>query len=529
LQEEESLGRASYLLGDGPTQRFARLGTTANGSGDGFFVQDRRGNVAEIADIKLGNSLAKYTYDGFGNTTTVSEATVHGRQTTRNGFGFTGLRQGPAGTTQAHWRSYDSTSGTWQQEDPISFSAGDANIRRYVGNDPVNYTDPSGLDSWWDDTWLVRGADRTWDTIQWPLGNDKESKRGREIDQDRKDLDIGKNDKRIGATGFWSGSVEGAEASYEEAKAARLRKVDQIADQIVKAGELHDKAAGYVGDLISGDRKILDDAQSVVKGHLHLMGRLATDQQGIVDDVVGAAAKLAQAEIDRFNKDPGGYLIDRGLDVLIAIASGRALQALLGPNCFPAGTLVGTESGLKPIEEILANDLVWAFDHIANSWKLRSVVETFSRIHAGHFIRTLIEGESIECTLHHPWWIVRGEQLDSRPRPDHVPRNPEEYQGEGRWVDAIDLRVGDMVILRSGKQASISEISVFSAQQMVYNFHVEELQCYAVGYAQILVHNNSYLLNNKSIAGKSPSRIRSDIPKDWKLHEAKGHGWKLVD
>jgi RHS repeat-associated protein len=154
LQEEESLGRASYLLGDGPTQRFARLtgipsdapDGKGNGSGDGFFVQDRRGNIAEVEDIKLGNSLAKYSYDGFGNTTSAQTATVNTRQTTRNGFGFTGLRQGPGGTTQAHWRSYDSTSGTWQQEDPISFSAGDANIRRYVGNDPVNYTDVSGLE-----------------------------------------------------------------------------------------------------------------------------------------------------------------------------------------------------------------------------------------------------------------------------------------------------------------------------------------------------------------------------------------------
>ena len=29
--------------------------------------------------------------------------------------------------------------------DPIKFDAGDPNIFRYVGNDPVNWTDPSGL------------------------------------------------------------------------------------------------------------------------------------------------------------------------------------------------------------------------------------------------------------------------------------------------------------------------------------------------------------------------------------------------
>lgn len=32
--------------------------------------------------------------------------------------------------------------------DPIKFDAGDPNIFRYVGNDPINLTDPWGLDGW---------------------------------------------------------------------------------------------------------------------------------------------------------------------------------------------------------------------------------------------------------------------------------------------------------------------------------------------------------------------------------------------
>jgi hypothetical protein len=41
--------------------------------------------------------------------------------------------------------SYDPTIGRWTQEDPIAFEGGDANLYRYVGNDPVNATDPTGL------------------------------------------------------------------------------------------------------------------------------------------------------------------------------------------------------------------------------------------------------------------------------------------------------------------------------------------------------------------------------------------------
>ena len=44
---------------------------------------------------------------------------------------------------RARW--YDGETGRFVSEDPISFSAGDTNVNRYVGNGPVNETDPSGL------------------------------------------------------------------------------------------------------------------------------------------------------------------------------------------------------------------------------------------------------------------------------------------------------------------------------------------------------------------------------------------------
>lgn len=44
-------------------------------------------------------------------------------------------------------RWYDPTVGTWIGEDPTEFGPGDANLKRYVGNDPVNNTDPTGLDA----------------------------------------------------------------------------------------------------------------------------------------------------------------------------------------------------------------------------------------------------------------------------------------------------------------------------------------------------------------------------------------------
>jgi hypothetical protein len=44
---------------------------------------------------------------------------------------------------------YDPSVGVWLEEDPELFKAGDANLERYVGNDPTNGTDPSGLAPWY--------------------------------------------------------------------------------------------------------------------------------------------------------------------------------------------------------------------------------------------------------------------------------------------------------------------------------------------------------------------------------------------
>jgi hypothetical protein len=45
-----------------------------------------------------------------------------------------------------HWRWYNPTNGQWTTEDPWGLKAGDANFRRYAGNNGANSTDPSGLE-----------------------------------------------------------------------------------------------------------------------------------------------------------------------------------------------------------------------------------------------------------------------------------------------------------------------------------------------------------------------------------------------
>ncbi|WP_333033329.1 MULTISPECIES: RHS repeat-associated core domain-containing protein [unclassified Microcoleus] len=44
------------------------------------------------------------------------------------------------------FRDYDAVAGKWTAKDPIGFAGGDGNLYGYIVNEPVNLTDPSGLD-----------------------------------------------------------------------------------------------------------------------------------------------------------------------------------------------------------------------------------------------------------------------------------------------------------------------------------------------------------------------------------------------
>lgn len=101
--------------------------------------------------------------------------------------------------------------------------------------------------------------------------------------------------------------------------------------------------------------------------------------------------------------------------------------------------------------------------------------------------------ETIEATVLHPFWVVRGEELDDRPRREHLATVPDDSTTPGRWVDAGDLRAGDMLLLRNGHIVPVRGVRIRPYDGDVYNFEVDEHHCYAVGWNGALVHNNNGL------------------------------------
>jgi RHS repeat-associated protein len=112
-------------------------------------LADHLGSIRDIADFNESTGITAIanhrTYDSFGKL----------RQETGTAdiqFGYTGkLYEKRTGLQNNLNRWYDPNLGKWISQDPIGFSAGDANLYRYVGNKPTNATDPSGLaETWWE-------------------------------------------------------------------------------------------------------------------------------------------------------------------------------------------------------------------------------------------------------------------------------------------------------------------------------------------------------------------------------------------
>jgi RHS repeat-associated protein len=99
-----------------------------------YLIQDERGSVVAITN-SAGAVTNINTYDAYG----APGATNVGR------FQYTGqMWLGEIARYHYRARAYDPGTGRFHQADPIGFGGG-MNIYAYVANDPVNFTDPLGL------------------------------------------------------------------------------------------------------------------------------------------------------------------------------------------------------------------------------------------------------------------------------------------------------------------------------------------------------------------------------------------------
>lgn len=112
--------------------------TPGNGTAHEVYA-GRQGSIAKVVDTSTGLVVAEYGYDVFG----LQSVTIDAAEQL---FGYTGRPyDAESGLNYFRSRYLSPDAGRFIQADPIEFDGGSLNIYAYVGNNPQNFTDPSGL------------------------------------------------------------------------------------------------------------------------------------------------------------------------------------------------------------------------------------------------------------------------------------------------------------------------------------------------------------------------------------------------
>jgi len=116
------------------------LARTSSGGTTAWYLPDKLGSVRDIVS-PTGTELDHVVYDSFGTVLTETNATNGDR------FKYAGMEFDSAiGQYYDRARYYDSVTGRFMGQDPMGFGAGYMNLYSYVGNDPVDEMDYSGLE-----------------------------------------------------------------------------------------------------------------------------------------------------------------------------------------------------------------------------------------------------------------------------------------------------------------------------------------------------------------------------------------------
>ena len=167
----------------------------------------------------------------------------------------------------------------------------------------------------------------------------------------------------------------------------------------------------------------------------------------------------------------GQFFADLFTVGLEAVAFGGAAKGLRNAEtaswCFVAGTLVATEDGQKPIEEIQAGDKVLSENPETGEVAYKTVEETYEN-ETTELVHVFVNGEEIITTPSHPFYVPKL-----------------------GWTLAIKLRAGDILVLSNGEYVVVEAIQheLLESPIKVYNFEVEDFHTYFVGESSVLVHN----------------------------------------
>jgi RHS repeat-associated protein len=135
-----------YLQADAVDQVLAdeQVSNSGQASNVLWLLPDNEGSIKGIVSYDPSENVATVVnhivYNSFGSVTSQTDAAINEL------YGYAGQISLPSpGLVQSGARIYDTATGSWMTQDPSGLGP-DTNPYRYCGNDPIDETDPSGLE-----------------------------------------------------------------------------------------------------------------------------------------------------------------------------------------------------------------------------------------------------------------------------------------------------------------------------------------------------------------------------------------------
>jgi len=495
-----------------------------------YLTTDHLGSPRVITD-KQGNVISRRDFMPFGEEIF---AGVGGRDAVNQKYSSSGIdniRQRFTGYEKdveteldfAEARMYQNKHGRFTAADPLLSSTSLSNPQTfnryvYVGNNPINITDPLGL-KWCekDGNFIVRAK----------CNSDETDAHGRVVEVTKVGEEFAEggakkgdiiqlNSENDSLRILVSGQTQAAQIA-EETGATVQAETDPVATNgAVPTPSITPQSLGAIPPCTSA---LCGSSNNLYTPPLDTSNNEPLKTVDALDEITDKASALPIvgtpfAVLNTIIKLGRGDLRGAGGNLVGAIPFGRALQFFRRANkvgdasklapcllCFVAGTQVQTIDGLKPIEEIKIGDQVLSYNEQTKQNEYQVVYYTFRRF-ADDIYSIKIENEEkpLEVTSEHPFYIKIHQARDNLSTDDD----------EGEWEEVRDLEVGDEIRLVSGGWAKILDIR-FKGEGEVFNFSVANNNNYYVGNSRLLTHNTNKNCPNNTPQGPISSYIDSTI------------------
>ncbi|MDA1368277.1 RHS repeat-associated core domain-containing protein [Glycomyces algeriensis] len=491
-----------------------------------WLATDAQGTGTATVDADSHATQVRY-YDIYGN--------VRGAPVTNwvDERGYLGGTEDPSGLTHLGAREYDPQLGSFISADPIIDASNSQQMGGYAysNHSPVSFSDPSGLAAGYNSNGSCIDGDCSY------YYNDKDLR-------SKEDCDYYKGTSAACGKGAGSGAV----GENQKAKADAERDVDEdLQEDAEKAQDILntsiidvviDVGAEILLDLIG----VNDIMSCVGSGDMMSCASLLMD--------LIPWAKVAKLGAKLFKAAKMIYKAVNAFQEAVSWAKntmkryGDAIKSSLNRarnspcNSFTADTEVVMADGTtKPITEVEAGDEVLATDEETGETTGREVAATIEGTGDKTLIAISVDtdgdgtaDDTVTATDEHPMWIADpatttqailalnaegsgtadpsetegltgsgggGPPADILTTQDDASDDaPAEEPAEplaGQWVNAIDLKIGQLLRTSAGTWIQITALDVSTEYTTVYNFTVAEDHTYYVtaGDTDFLTHNSN--------------------------------------